>query len=113
MSKFYGKVGYAITEETESTIWTPKIIERTYYGDLIRNSRKWQTSENINSDVNISNEISIVADKFAYEKFAFIRYIEYCGVLWNVTAVEVQRPRIILTVGGVYNGETPSADQQD
>lgn len=113
MNKFYGKVGYVLTEETEPTIWTPIVKERHYYGDLVRNSRKWQTGESINSDVNISNEISIVADKFAYEKFAFIRYVEYGGVLWNVTAVEVQRPRIILTVGGVYNGETPSDDQQD
>lgn len=113
MSKFYGKVGYVITEETESTIWTPVVKERSYYGDLVRNSRKWQTGESVNDDVNVNNEISIVADKFAYDKFAFIRYVEYGGIRWNVTAVELQRPRIILTVGGVYNGEIPSDGQQD
>lgn len=109
MAKFYGKVGYVKTVQSESRsdIWDPIVTERNYYGDVIRNSRKWQTGDKVNDDVNVSNEISIVADPYAFDHFAFIRYVEYMGVLWNVTAVEVQRPRLILSVGGVYNGEQP------
>ena len=107
MAKFYGKVGYVETVETRPGVFTQSVTERTYCGDLVRNSRKWQTSGNVNDDVNVNNEISIVADPFAYDHFAFIRYVEYMGVLWNVTAVEVQRPRLILSVGGVYNGQQP------
>lgn len=104
MAKFYGTIGYAETVETEPGIWEEQITERSYYGDLIRNTRKLQTSEGVNDDVNLSNEISIVADPFAYQNFHSIRYVEYMGAKWKIINVEVQHPRLILSVGGVYNG---------
>ena len=33
MAKFYGVIGYAVTEETKPGVWAEKIIERMYYGD--------------------------------------------------------------------------------
>lgn len=104
MAKWYGKIGYNVTVETEPGVWQEQITKREYYGDLIRNTRKLQTSSSINDDVNIANEISIVADPFANQNFHAIRYIEYMGTKWKVTSVEVQYPRLILTIGGVYNG---------
>lgn len=104
MAKFYGMIGYAETVETEPGIWDELITERSYYGDLIRNTRKLQTSEGVNDDVNLSNEISIVADPFAYQNFHSMRYVEYMGAKWKIINVEVQHPRLILSVGGVYNG---------
>ena len=104
MAKFYGMIGYAETVETEPGIWDERITERSYYGDLIRNTRKLQTSEGVNDDVNLSNEISIVADPFAYQNFHSMRYVEYMGAKWKIINVEVQHPRLILSVGGVYNG---------
>lgn len=104
MAKFYGTIGYAETVETEPGIWEEQITERSYYGDLIRNTRKLQTSEGVNNDVNLSNEISIVADPFAYQNFHSMRYVEYMGAKWKIINVEVQHPRLILSVGGVYNG---------
>lgn len=104
MAKFYGMIGYAETVETEPGIWEEQITERSYYGDLIRNTRKLQTSEGVNDDVNLSNEISIVADPFAYQNFHSMRYVEYMGAKWKIINVEVQHPRLILSVGGVYNG---------
>lgn len=104
MAKFYGTIGYAETVETEPGIWEEQITERSYYGDLIRNTRKLQTSEGVNDDVNLSNEISIVADPFAYQNFHSMRYVEYMGAKWKIINVEVQHPRLILSVGGVYNG---------
>ena len=102
MAKFYGVIGYAVTEETKPGVWTEKISERMYYGDL---TRRLQSAEQLNDNINVANEISIVADPFANENFHSMRYVEFMGAKWKVTSVEVQYPRLILTMGGVYNGE--------
>lgn len=104
MNKFYGKIGYAISEETVPGVWVEQIVERSYYGDVIRNIRRLQSSENLNDNINISNEISIVADAFANQNFHSMRYVEYMGTKWKVSSIEVKYPRLILSIGGVYNG---------
>ena len=105
MAKFYGTIGYAVTEETVPGVWSENIAERMYYGELVRNTRKLQTADQLNDNINVANEISILADPFAYENFHSMKYVEFMGIKWKVTSVEVQYPRLILTVGGVYNGE--------
>ena len=105
MAKFCGVVGFAITEETSPGIWTPVITEQEYYGDVIADARRLQTIDQLNDDISVSNRISIVVDAFANEKFHAIRFVEYMGTAWKVTNAEVQRPRLILTLGGVYNGQ--------
>ena len=107
MAKFYGKVGYAETVETPigSGIWKETIVEREYYGDLIRNTRRLQSSQQVNDDINVSNEISILADPYANRNFHAMRYVEFMGAKWKIVSVEVRYPRLILSVGGVYNGE--------
>lgn len=103
--KFYGSIGYTETVETVPGVWEDKITEHMYYGDFHRNARKLQTTDKLNDDVNIANEISIVADPFAHQNCHLMRYIKFMGAKWKITNVEVQYPRLILTVGGVYNGE--------
>lgn len=105
MAKFYGVIGYAVTKETSPGIWTEDIDERNYYGDVIKNTRRWEANENLNDNLNVSNTISIIADEYAYMHFHAIRYIAWMGVLWKITNVDVQRPRLLLTIGGVYNAE--------
>lgn len=102
MAKFYGAIGYAQTVETEPGIWKEVITERNYYGELNRNSRNLQTSGNVNDNVNISNEISILADPYANEHIYSMRYVEFMGAKWKVNSVEVKYPRLILSVGGLY-----------
>lgn len=104
MAKWHGKVGYCETVETEPGVYEEQITERTYFGDLIRSSRRYQNSGGVNDDLNISNEISIVADPFLRQNFSSIRYVEFIGAKWKVTNIEIQYPRLTLTVGGVYNG---------
>lgn len=104
MAKYYGKIGYIKTVEIEPGIWEEQVIERSYYGDITRNTSRYQSSGGVNDDINISNTISIVADPFANENFQHMRYAEFMGAKWKITNVEVQRPRLILTIGGVYNG---------
>lgn len=104
MAKFYGKVGYTITNETSPGVWKPSIIERMYSGDLVRNTtRKLESSGEVNDNITISNDISIVADQFAIENFGSMIYAEFMGTKWKISSVEVQYPRLLLSLGGVYN----------
>lgn len=105
MAKFYGVVGYVETVQTEpdSDVWVEQLTERHYRGDVTRNTRKLENGTSINDDININNMISIVADAYAYQHFAYIKYVAWMGARWKVTNVEVQHPRLILTIGGVYN----------
>ena len=104
MAKFYGLIGYAESVEVEPGVWEDRITEHRYYGDLIRNTRRLQSSDKVNDDITTSNEISILADPFAYENFHSMRYVEFMGTKWKVVNVDVQYPRLILSLGGVYNG---------
>lgn len=106
MGKWFGKVGYAVTEETEPGIWEEVITEREYYGDITTDRWKRQNSGEVNENINLSNVISIVADPFAYQNCSNMIYVEIMGAKWKISDIDVsQRPRLILTVGGVYNGE--------
>lgn len=109
MAKFYGKVGYGETVETppDSGVWKDVITEVSYFGDVVRNTRRSQEGDKVNNDLSVSNSISIVADEYANEHFFAIRYVEWQGALWTVSEVEVQSPRLLLRLGGVYNGPTP------
>ena len=105
MAKFYGKIGYANTVETKPGVYEEQIVERSYYGDLIRNTRRLQSADQVNDNINISNEISIVADPYATNNFHTMRYAFFMGTKWKISNVEVSYPRLILTLGGVYNGQ--------
>lgn len=104
MAKFYGAIGFATLTETRPGVWTEEIVERSYYGDLTRNTRRLQSTDKVNDDINIANDISIVADPYANENFHAIRYAVFMNAKWKVANVEVQRPRLILSLGGLYNG---------
>lgn len=109
MAKFRGPIGYAVPTETKPGVWKDEIVEYIYSGDLIRDARKLQSSGNVNDDINVSNEISIVADPFANQNFHFMRYIGFMGAKWKISNVEVKYPRLILTIGGVYNAKKASS----
>lgn len=104
MAKFCGVIGYVITRETEPGIYAEEIVENEYYGDVIRNTRRLREAAKVNDDINISNQISIVADPFANNNFHAMRYIMFMGAKWKIIEVEVQYPRLILSIGGLYNG---------
>lgn len=103
MAKWYGEIGYAETVQTKPGVWEEQITKRNYYGEVIRNTRRLQSANQLNDNINVSNEISIVADPFAYQNFHSMRYVEFMGTKWKITNVEVQYPRLILELGGVYN----------
>lgn len=104
MARFYGKLGYGVTEETKPGVYKATIIERDVYGDLIKNVRRLEKSGGVNDNINIDNQVSIVADPYTRENFHLIKYVKFMGIAWVVKSAEVQFPRIILTLGGEYNG---------
>lgn len=104
MAKFHGSIGYIKTVETEPGIWEEKVIERPYWGDVTRNTSRFQPqSSSVNDDIHISNTISIVADPYANENFQYMKYVVYMGTKWNISNAEVQYPRILLNIGGLYH----------
>lgn len=109
MARFYGAIGYAesVEKPVGSGVWVDDITEYYYTGNVIRNSRRMDPGEQLNDDIAVVNRISIIANQFANQHFYKIKYLEWMGVRWTVTSVDVQPPRLILSLGSVYNGPTP------
>ena len=103
MAKYCGNIGFAVTKEIKPGVWQEQITDRLYYGDMTRNTKRFQSSGNLNDNIIIANELSIVADPYANENFHAMRYVEFMGTKWKITSVEVQYPRLILTLGDGYN----------
>ena len=104
MTRFSGVIGYGDSVETSPGVWKNVITEKTYRGDVIREARSLEQGEQVNDEINISNSISVVADDFITEHFHKIKYVKWAGVYWTVPNAQYQHPRLILTLGGVYNG---------
>lgn len=111
--KFYGNIGFGVPQETEPGIWVNTVVERTYYGDVLKNTRKNENGEHLNDNIQVSNQLSILADDYLNENFSAILYVEWMGARWKVPSVDVQRPRLILQIGGVYNGLPPTENGDD
>lgn len=109
--RFSGTVGFATNEQTAPGVWQDVITERAYRGDVVRNARRLepvlQVPPEANAPLALENSFSILADAHAYENYIHIRYVLWEGARWRVTNVEVRRPRLILTVGELWNGNTP------
>lgn len=110
MARFYGEIGYAgETVETVPGVFKDVITEISYFGDVVLNTRNLESGVSVNDDISVGNSISIVADAYANEHIFAMRYIKWQGVLWKIVSVEVVRPRLLLRLGGVYNGPTPGS----
>ena len=108
MAKFSGKIGFVKNSETYegSGVWIEEVVEKPYRGDVVNDVIKWQDSSKVNENLNISNKFSIVADTFAMQNIGNMRYVEYYGTKWKIMTVEINRPRIVIYLGGLYNGTT-------
>lgn len=105
MARFCGKIGFIKTVEKQPGVWADdEPLEYTYYGDIVRNTRNIEPSSNVIDNLNITNSISIIADKFANENFQYMKYVIFNGVKWKVNSITIEYPRMNITIGGVYNG---------
>ena len=107
MAKFFGEIGFATQVETSPGIWEDKIIEKQYYGDVTRESRRFSASEQVLDNINLSNQVSIIADGYITDNIQNLRYVRWLGGLWKISYVELKFPRLVLEMTGVYNGPTP------
>lgn len=116
MAKFYGPIGFLTTEEGNPGVWEEKIVERYYYGDVNRNNKHTVQGDGLNDNIKFNNEISILADAFAYDNFFNIKYVTWMGAKLKVNTVTVVHPRLTLEIGEVYNGpeeDTTSGNSGD
>lgn len=102
MAKYYGMIGFATQEETKPGVWEDVIVKRPYKGDVLRNGRRYDRSEDINDNFTITNQFSIVSDAFLYSHIPALRYLEYMGSKFKIVSTELDRPRVTISVGGVY-----------
>ena len=112
MAKFVGTLGFVTVQESDG-IAEEVVTEVTYTGDILRNSRRWDDSQKVVSDLNIENRFSIIADSFAIDNTPNMRYLTVFGARWKITSIEIQRPRIILSVSGIYNGPIPIEEEEE
>lgn len=104
MAKYHGAIGYAIQTETAPDVWEPVIVERICKGDWFRKQERRQPSGEVNENINIDNELSVVADPYMYDNLEYIVYVTYMGTKWKVQSFMINRPRIVLQLGGVWTG---------
>lgn len=108
MAKFVGEIGFSYENEDadETGVWDQHVIERHYHGDIMNATYKWNDNQKVNEDLNISNKFSVVADSFAMKNLYNMLYVKWNGVKWKIITTELSSPRLILYVGGIYNGQT-------
>lgn len=111
MGKYHGFIGFGTNEEKATDIWDDSIIERHYYGDIERNATRYSQSDTLSGDLQITNQFSIIGDTFAFRNYTRIRYITWQGERWMVSSVEEKYPRLIINIGGIFNGQTPTGEQ--
>lgn len=105
MARFSGKIGYVTHVETSPGIWTEQIVERQYYGDLTRHSRKWGSSDSVNDNLTFNQDISIVADPYLFDNAHNMRYVIFRGIKWKITSFEMEYPRVKISMGEEYHGD--------
>lgn len=111
MARFYGEIGFGTTVEAPPGVWKDVIVELKFYGDVLRNDLNSDFGEKVNPDFTFTNRISIVAGHNALKRRKDMRYIRFEGELWIINSIEIEERRLILGLGGVYNGPTaPTPD---
>ena len=111
MAKFYGNIGFVRTVPTKPGVWKNEAVERKYRGDITRDVRKWESGGKLNDNIAVDNTISIIADSYMYNNAYAIRYVKMMGSAWRVSRVEQRHPRLILYLGGIYNGEQAGSSE--
>lgn len=113
MARFSGKIGYATTSETSPGVWTESMIERQYYGDIVKHFRKWSTPPGggINDNLVFSQDVSVLADPYLFDNLNNMRYVVYRGIPWKIESINIDRPRVTITLGGEWNGVTADTSQ--
>lgn len=113
MARYHGTIGFLVTADNQETgIAEEQAVEKPFFGTVIEHTRKWSENDHLNDDLTLSNQISITATDYAFKNASSIAYATFMGQRWKVTSMRVKYPNIILTLGGIWNGQTPRAAVQ-
>lgn len=106
MNRFYGVVGYIqqVEDPPDSDKWKEVTTTREYFGEIVKENRRWEPGDSTIDNLTVTNKIRILADDFAFQNCSAIRFVRWMGCDWKVVNAEVDHPRIVLSLGGVYNG---------
>lgn len=107
VNRWHGRIGFVITvqDEIKPSKWVGKAIEKQYYGEILKNNFRWESGSSVNDDINISNRISVIADNYITSNLQCMKYIEISGAFWKINSIDIQAPRLILEIGGIWNGK--------
>ena len=108
--KFYGNIGFAVTEDDGDGVWKETITDKKYAGDILRFARNKESGEHINDGLRINTQISLLLDPWFQDHISQLRYAEYMNTKWIIDSVDIQYPRVNLTLGGIYHGDEPEED---
>lgn len=104
MTRYSGLVGYGQQVEVEPGVWDTEDKEVMMKGDLLRQNANIQDS-GINDKVSLNHRVSLIGDAYAFDNYYNMKWVTVNGFKWAVSAIELQRPRLIVTLGGIWNGE--------
>lgn len=110
--KGHGNIGFQLPlREVRPGVWKPEeIVIKHYTWDLDRLFNSESRASSINTEMRLNNTISIVADPFLNNNITSIIWVEFLGAKWQVSSIDASNPpRLLITLGGVYNDETESA----
>lgn len=108
MTKWAGKIGFSETVKTALDVYSEVITEKQYYGEVTKNTRRWDSSDNVNDNFVVSNGISVIADDYLFTHLKYMRYVIWQGIRWKIKDISVEYPRLNMSIGDIYNG--PTAD---
>ena len=108
--KWFGEIGFNEEIEEEPGVYVPKLIKRNFFGNVLDLTWREQQADKINTDLHISNKLSVVADPYLRSNFQKIAYVQFEGAKWTVSSVKVGVPRLELTLGSLYLEEDEDED---
>lgn len=90
-------------KEVRPGVWKMQPEEVTHRAKLLTYNKDYDSGEEVNDDLKLRNRYEIVMKdkKLDYQD---MRYVIVKGTKWKVSALEFLEVRIIITLGGVYNG---------
>lgn len=102
--KVSGEIGYAKSIETTPGVYDDQITRKPFSGDLIQDTRKWESDQKVNDNLVLGNRVSILASSFARANLDFMKFVKIGESYWEISNIQIQYPRLFLTLGSVYNG---------
>ncbi len=104
MTRFRGSIGINRgSVETSPGIFEPSIEELEVTGEMRNPSARWPAHQQGGS-VSARHALSIVTPEDSIVDYTEVVYVIWQSQKWSVVSIQYKRPRIELTLGGLYNG---------